>query len=153
MNNEYYILLKNFKYDEYLNKSFISVAVQEKIHFVKEIRRCTERLLSPGSDNTEMMETITSFRFESHMMRAFSDEEQGDDVQRKFVKKEKGRTVWEKNNQTNTQTTYFFTIFQLVFLKISPLVRETNQDVVQMGATIFSVCGPAHISGQVQMIF
>lgn len=45
MNYENDILLKHFEYDENLNESFISVAVQEKIHLVMESRRCTESLL------------------------------------------------------------------------------------------------------------
>lgn len=37
-----------------------------------------------------MMESITSFRFESHKIRAFSEEGQGDDVQIK-LKRRKGK--------------------------------------------------------------
>jgi len=40
-----------------------------------------------------MMESVTSFRFESHMIMAFCDEGYGDDVQRKFEKREKKEMV------------------------------------------------------------
>lgn len=74
-----------------------------------------------------MMESITSFRFESHKIRAFSEEGQGDDVQKKIKKTKRKELVGEKKNKLN------FCHLELVFLKISPLVRETGQDFVQAG--------------------
>lgn len=43
-----------------------------------------------------MMESITSFRFESHKIRAFSEEGQGDDVQKKIKKTKRKELVGEK---------------------------------------------------------
>lgn len=44
-----------------------------------------------------MMESITSFRFESHKIRAFSDEGQGDDVPKKNKKRKRKELVGKKN--------------------------------------------------------
>lgn len=42
------------------------------------------------------MESITSFRFVSHKIRAFSEEGQGDDVQKKIKKRKRKELVGKK---------------------------------------------------------
>lgn len=56
-----------------------------------------------------MTESITSFRFESHMIKPFSDEGQGEDVQRKCEKRKRKELAGGKKKNLN------FFHFELAF--------------------------------------